>query len=215
MNGKTNTKVRLKYPKYNWNNAQSVSVAQLVAGYTCPSDGVFLCVFFAASVSGASAAVSQNGLTVCYNTYNTTRVYSSNQCMVSKGDLMKCSTSSVAAAFTFVPAVADWDNIVNQKLPKLDWANKITVTATMLNNGYTVSRSGFLVGYARHHVHQAPAGSTYITVNGVNTTYTSSGPNVYPSNGTFNLLVAKGDYIKATNSVLTDSDSWLYLIPYK
>ena len=95
-------------PKPDWANAVTISAAQLYAGYTAPSDGMFVCSgVMPTRGTSAPKIVAVNGITIAVGQYNSDTVYSygDTSCPVSKGDLIKANMSAAWGYETryFVP----------------------------------------------------------------------------------------------------------------
>lgn len=90
------------------NQAVAISAEQLYAGYTAPSDGMFVCSGVVPPLQkGVHRIITVNGITIVQVQYNTSGEfsYSSTSCPVSKGDLIKSNIDKVWAKETryFVP----------------------------------------------------------------------------------------------------------------
>ena len=73
----------------DWANAVSITAAQLYAGYTAPSDGMFVCT--GVLTPGGSRKITLNNVPIVSGGYN---VPGSTRCPVSKGDLIKANNST-------------------------------------------------------------------------------------------------------------------------
>ena len=88
------------YPRPDWANAVTISVDQLYAGYTAPSDGMFVCSGVMPTLGGGGDAISRvisiNGIPIAAGQCNANDQFSYGDCScpVSEGDLIKSSTSS-------------------------------------------------------------------------------------------------------------------------
>ena len=85
------------YPRPDWANAVTITADQLYAGYTAPSDGMFVCSgVMPATFIGTDKVITINGITIASGQRNEsgTFSYGSNSCPVSEGDLIKSNTSS-------------------------------------------------------------------------------------------------------------------------
>lgn len=97
------------YPHPDWANAVIITAEQAYAGYTAPSDGMFIGVaVMAASNSGANRMISINGITIVIGqVYSDTinRCFDSTSCPVNKGDLIKAKADNAWAneKLYFVP----------------------------------------------------------------------------------------------------------------
>ena len=83
------------YPHPDWANVVEVTVEQLYAGYTAPSDGMFICAGVMPTLGGGGDSISRvitiNGIPIASGQYISNNVFSfdSNNCPVNKGDLIK------------------------------------------------------------------------------------------------------------------------------
>ena len=85
------------YPRPDWANAVTISADQLYAGYTAPSDGMFVCSgVMPAATSDIYKTITVNGITIVVGQYNTSDQFSYGDCScpVSEGDLIKSNTSN-------------------------------------------------------------------------------------------------------------------------
>ena len=85
------------YPRPDWANAVTISADQLYAGYTAPSDGMFVCSgVMPNSGNSSSKIITVNGITITLGQYPGSDVYSfgSTSCPVSEGDLIKSNISN-------------------------------------------------------------------------------------------------------------------------
>ena len=84
------------YPRPDWANAVTISADQLYAGYTAPSDGMFVCSGVMPSTNdGTQKTITVNGITIVAGEYDPSGKYSYGDCScpVSEGDVIKSSTS--------------------------------------------------------------------------------------------------------------------------
>ena len=99
------------HPRPDWTSAVEVTVEQLYAGYTAPSDGMFICAGVMPTLGGGGDAISRvitiNGIPIASGQYISNNVFSfdSNNCPVNKGDLIKANANNAWHAETryFVP----------------------------------------------------------------------------------------------------------------
>ena len=102
-----NNKAKTLYPHPDWANSVTVSTEQLYAGYTAPSDGMFVCNGVMPPFEMGVRTITVNGIVIAKGDYAAaaTYSYSSTSCPVSKGDLIKASTSAAWDGETryFVP----------------------------------------------------------------------------------------------------------------
>jgi hypothetical protein len=84
------------YPRPDWANAVTISAEQLYAGYTAPSDGMFVCSGVTPEINNDTVRViTVNGITITSGEFPTSSMYSygSTSCPVSEGDLIKSNIS--------------------------------------------------------------------------------------------------------------------------
>lgn len=84
-------------PKPDWANAVSITADQLYAGYTAPSDGMFVCSGVMPTVGYPhDKEITVNGICIVRGQCTEASLYSYGDCScpVSEGDLIKSSTSS-------------------------------------------------------------------------------------------------------------------------
>ena len=90
------TIVKAWHPRPDWANAVTISAGQLFAGYTAPSDGMFVCSGVMPTINNdIHRIITVNGITIVEGQYNSGDVYSYGDCScpVSEGDLIKSNTS--------------------------------------------------------------------------------------------------------------------------
>lgn len=91
-----------------WNQAVAISAEQLYAGYTAPSDGMFVCTgVMTAGNNDIHRTITVNGIAIVMGQYNSGSVFSygNASCPVNKGDLIKSNTDNTWSDETryFVP----------------------------------------------------------------------------------------------------------------
>lgn len=95
------------YPHPDWANAVAISAEQLYAGYTAPSDGMFVCKGVMPTVGNGARVITINNVPIVEGLYEQGPVYScgDTSCPVSKGDLIKASTNDAwhGEARYFIP----------------------------------------------------------------------------------------------------------------
>ena len=85
------------YPRPDWANAVTISADQLYAGYTAPSDGMFVCSgVMPDPISSIPKTITVNDIVIVAGQCNANDQFSYGDCScpVSEGDLIKSSTSS-------------------------------------------------------------------------------------------------------------------------
>lgn len=86
------------FPRPDWANAVSITAAQLNAGYTAPSDGMFVGRWVNSSSAGAEMTINNVAVGVASN--NTSGML---QCPVSSGDVIKNGGTTGTSGISFVP----------------------------------------------------------------------------------------------------------------
>ena len=83
------------YPRPDWANAVTISADQLYAGYTAPSDGMFVCSGVMPDLSEGNKIITVNGIVIAEGQFNSESTYSYGDCScpVSEGDLIKSNTN--------------------------------------------------------------------------------------------------------------------------
>ena len=92
-----NNKAKTWYPHPDWANAVTISADQLYAGYTAPSDGMFVCSGVMPTVGYShDKEITVNNICIVRGQCTEASLYSYGDCScpVSEGDLIKSSTSS-------------------------------------------------------------------------------------------------------------------------
>ena len=85
------------YPRPDWANAVTISADQLYAGYTAPSDGMFVCSGVTPDMNNDNVRViTVNGIPIASGEFPSSSMYSygSTSCPVSEGDLIKSNISA-------------------------------------------------------------------------------------------------------------------------
>lgn len=87
----------------DWANAVPITMAQVVAGYTAPSDGMI--VGYGTSTENAHVGFKVNNVVVSYSDYypGIYAAYGNTQVPVNKGDIFKSDGALYGATFHFVP----------------------------------------------------------------------------------------------------------------
>lgn len=107
------TIVKAWHPRPDWANAVTISADQLYAGYTAPSDGMFVCSGVMPDTnSDIHKTITVNGIAIVVGQYNASGIFSYGifsygdcSCPVSEGDLIKSNTSDAWNSETryFIP----------------------------------------------------------------------------------------------------------------
>ena len=83
------------HPRPDWANAVTISADQLYAGYTAPSDGMFVCSGVMPTNNVIKRIITVNGITITLgqDNLNGEFSYGSTSCPVNEGDLIKSSNN--------------------------------------------------------------------------------------------------------------------------
>ena len=143
-----------------WNQAVAISADQLYAGYTAPSDGMFVCTCsysITATITVNNVIVSKSFLTEQPNSGVRNSSTGIDLCVpVSKSDIIKSDaiiqSEPTYSNIAFVPfedsvvsgVEVDIDYVRNLHDP--DWSQAVSITADQLVAGYTVPKRGIIVG---------------------------------------------------------------------
>ena len=98
-----------KPPRPDWANAVAITAAQIYAGYTAPSDGLFVCTCVMPETQGNDSrrVITVNNIPIAEGQFSTGALYSYDgcSCPVSEGDLIKSNMPSAWDGETrhFVP----------------------------------------------------------------------------------------------------------------
>lgn len=135
----------------DWDNAETITAAQLSTGYVCPSDGIIVGILY--SNIRSSSFVSINNINLAQSYYESGDIsYANVQCQANKNDVLKATNiSNGQSDFHFVPFKTVAEpltlpvNVMNNpSLP--DWGRAIAITAAQLQTGYVCPNNGFIVG---------------------------------------------------------------------
>lgn len=135
----------------DWENAEAITAAQLLAGYTAPVDGMIVGAAYS-NTSATSYATINDVIVARSETGINYMSYINVQCSIVKGDVFKITnlnTSGPDIAFvpfktTAEPLTLPVNVMNNPSLP--DWSRAITITAAQLRTGYICPGNGFIVG---------------------------------------------------------------------
>ena len=155
----------------DWENAVTITAAQINAGYTVPADGMIVGYLICSDTSVGYHTVTVNGVVIS-NAYfsNTASDYSfsSIDVTVKKGDVFKSTNIRNDIDCSFVPFKTVAEpltlpvNILNNpSLP--DYSRAITTTAAQLQTGYTAPANGIICISG----HPASDARGYVAINGV------------------------------------------------
>ena len=204
-----------------WNQAVEISIADLNAGYKAPADGMFICKGVMPPIGGGSRIITVNNVPITAGQYdNDTKFsYGSTSCPVSKGDLIKASTSAAWGDETryFVPfedsTVSDIEVVTPDLIRNLhdpDWSQAVSITAEQLSTGYTAPGRGIVVGWviARNR-------DMYIKVNGVEIGASTYIDNAWASYPAIQVPVNKNDVMTVTQDISSTEYFNMSFVPYK
>lgn len=197
-----------------WNQAVTISAEQLYAGYTAPSDGIFVCTGVMPTANNdIHRIITVNGIAIVMGQYNSTSAFSygSTSCPVNEGDLIKSNTNKAWSDETrcFVPfedstvsesdiEVVTPEYIRNQNILS-DWED-ITIS-TSKSSPTVMPYDGFIYSFTGHTV-----------VLYINTTpFSISNHTNISGNGACMVAVRKGDKVYVSK----DSESTEKVAYYK
>lgn len=140
-----------------WSKAVSISAADLVAGYTAPSDGMIVGILFTDGNTSTGVSVKVNGVEVARNKAKDSDRILNVQCPVGKDDVITTTgdESPTGSTIHFVPfedstvSESDVEVVTSELIRNLhdpDWSQAVSITATQLVEGYTVPKRGIIVG---------------------------------------------------------------------
>lgn len=159
-----------------WNQAVTISAAELYAGYTAPSDGMFVCTGVMPTANNdIHRIITVNGIAIVMGQYNSTSAFSygSTSCPVNEGDLIKSNTNKAWGDETrcFVPfedstvSESDIEVVTPELIRNLhdpDWSQAEATVDIRTSRTWTATKRGVIVSKIRHN-----AENGYIKVNGV------------------------------------------------
>lgn len=160
----------------DWENAETLTAAQLATGYVCPSDGIIVGWFRTDTSSNTELNMKINGVTVSRGWQGSaTNNWDGNvQCPVTSGDTVKVdgrSASQLIAAVSFVPFKTVGEpltlpvNVMNNpSLP--DYSRAVTLTISQFP--YTAPSNGVvMMSVNSSSTATGGAGNRMVYVNGV------------------------------------------------
>lgn len=179
-----------------WSQAVTISAADLAAGYTAPSDGMFICKGVMPTIgSNIHRVITVNNVPIVQGQYNSGDAYSygDTSCPVNKGDVIKSNNDNAWGDETryFVPfedsTVSDIEVVTpeyirNQNILS-DWED-ITIS-TCSSSPTVMPYDGFIYSHTGHTV-----------VLYINTTpFTMTSHDNAPGNSACMIVVRKGDKV--------------------
>lgn len=212
-----------------WNQAVSISAADLVAGYTAPSDGIVVGSVHNTSLTDYHATI--NGIKRILITSRSTVGNStiarpmSISTPLNRGDILGCTAPNAADIITspslvFVPfedsAVSGVEVETSELIRNLhdpDWSQAVSITATQLVEGYTVPKRGIIVGSIIPNTYDV-TGSPIIKINGIAVSYARGSSNEI-SHGSVQCPVCANDRASLEGISAGSCDAHISFVPYK
>lgn len=209
-----------------WSQVIELSPEQLHAGYTAPSDGMFICSAVMPTLGGGGDSISRvitiNGIPIASGQYISNDVFSfdSNSCPVNKGDLIKANIDNAweSERRYFVPfedstvSESDVEVVTPELIRNLhdpDWSQAVSITVGQLSSGYTAPGRGIIVGWVMSIMN-----TMSITVNDVVIGESTCKANDWTSYPSIQVPVNKNDVLKVTQDVSSKKMN-LSFVPYK
>lgn len=203
-----------------WSQAVAITNTQLQAGYTVPSDGIFILVGNAEALDTTvfckvnNVIVGMSRRNMNYNDFI--------QCSVPvlKNDVIQTTAAIELQSALFIPfedsTVAEPEVVTPELIRNLhdpDWSQAVVITSEQLLAGYAAPKRGIFVG---NTLPTLDGGSVLLTLNNVTISFGSLGT----SNGDLraaisNVPVSQGDVIKSNAATLVDGNYNIKFVPYK
>ena len=214
-----------------WNQAVEISTADLVAGYTAPSDGIVVGAVhntsledYYATINGVNRILIISRPTI--NNYTIARPISISVTL-NKGDTLGCTAPSAAdiiisPSLVFVPfedsAVSESgiEGITSELIRNLhdpDWSKIQHYTSVQLAENITIPARGIFICTA-YPISVSPASIVYLKINGKIVDW-SFRDNANGDIRKFNFSgpVCKGDVVTVTQHI--DGSNTIAFVPYK
>ena len=209
-----------------WSKAVEISAADLVAGYTAPSDGIVIGAVhntsledYFVTINGVNRILIISRPTV--GNYTIARPMSIST-PLNRGDILGCTASNAADIITspslvFVPfedsaAEVDTSELI-RNLHDPDWSQAVSITATQLIEGYTVPKRGIIVGSIIPNTYDV-TGAPIIKINGIVVTYARGSSNEI-SHGSVQCPVCANDRASLEGISADSCDAHISFVPYK
>ena len=209
-----------------WNQAVEISTADLVAGYTAPSDGIVVGAVhntsledYYATINGVNRILIISRPTI--NNYTIARPISISVTL-NKGDTLGCTAPSAAdiiisPSLVFVPfedsgVEVDTSELI-RNLHDPDWSQAVSITADQLIEGYTVPKRGIIVGSIIPNTYNV-TGSPIIKINGIVVSYARGSSNEI-SHGSVQCPVCADDRASLEGISAGNCDAHISFVPYK
>ena len=209
-----------------WSRAVSISAADLVAGYTAPSDGIVVGAVHNTSLEDYYATINDvNRILIIsrptINNYTIARPISIS-IPLNRGDTLGCTAPSAAdiiisPSLVFVPfedsaAEVDTSELIRD-LHDPNWSQAVSITATQLVEGYIVPKRGIIVGSIIPNTYDV-TGSPIIKINGIVVTYARGSSNEI-SHGSVQCPVCANDRASLEGISANSCDAHISFVPYK
>ena len=209
-----------------WSRAVSISAADLVAGYTAPSDGIVVGAVHNTSLEDYYATINDvNRILIIsrptINNYTIARPISIS-IPLNRGDTLGCTAPSAAdiiisPSLVFVPfedtaAEVDTSELIRD-LHDPNWSQAVSITATQLVEGYIVPKRGIIVGSIIPNTYDV-TGSPIIKINGIVVTYARGSSNEI-SHGSVQCPVCANDRASLEGISADSCDAHISFVPYK
>ena len=209
-----------------WSRAVSISAADLVAGYTAPSDGIVVGAVHNTSLEDYYATINDvNRILIIsrptINNYTIARPISIS-IPLNRGDTLGCTAPSAAdiiisPSLVFVPfedsaAEVDTSELIRD-LHDPNWSQAVSITATQLVEGYIVPKRGIIVGSIIPNTYDV-TGSPIIKINGIVVTYARGSSNEI-SHGSVQCPVCANDRASLEGISAYSCDAHISFVPYK
>ena len=209
-----------------WSRAVSISAADLVAGYTAPSDGIVVGAVHNTSLEDYYATINDvNRILIIsrptINNYTIARPISIS-IPLNRGDTLGCTAPSAAdiiisPSLVFVPfedsaAEVDTSELI-RSLHDPNWSQAVSITATQLVEGYIVPKRGIIVGSIIPNTYDV-TGSPIIKINGIVVTYARGSSNEI-SHGSVQCPVCANDRASLEGISADSCDAHISFVPYK
>ena len=205
-----------------WNQAVAISAADLVAGYTAPSDGIVVGTVIPPN-GETTMRVLCNGIVLSLGTDDTHWAsYLQPHAIVNAGDVISTNlgNSTFKLNLSFVPfedsAVSGVEVVTPELIRNLhdpDWSQAVSITATQLVEGYTVPGRGIIVGSIIPNTYDV-TGSPIIKINGIAVSYARGSSNEI-SHGSVQCPVCANDRVSLEGISAGSCDAHISFVPYK
>ena len=212
-----------------WNKAVEISAANLVAGYTAPSDGIVVGAIHNTSISDYFVTINGvNRILIIsrptINNYTIARPMSIST-PLNRGDILGCTAPNAAdiiisPSLVFVPfedsAVSGVEVDTSELIRNLhdpDWSQAESITADQLVAGYTVPKRGIIVGSIIPNTYGV-TGSPIIKINDIVVSYARGSSNEI-SHGSVQCPVCANDIARLEGISKEHCDAHISFVPYK